>query len=303
MVQTQQTQPTVKAVILVGGPSVGTKFRPLSMDCIKPLFPIAGHATIHHHVQALAKVPGIIEILLIGFYDAHVFDRFLIETQIEFPQTNVRYLREYQSMGTAGGLFHFRDELKRGNPNNFFVLNSDIASSFPLEHLLRAHRKSDRVATIMAINVPIENASRYGCIVHDTTTMEVKHFVEKPESFISNLASCGVYVFDFRIMALIEKATEEKQQLVSEMGIDLTGIDPSLFTRSMNLANQNYALSNGGQRPPVNLEADVLKHMILKSQLYAFICDENQFWMSVKTGSSTIQANRLYLQVIHFINS
>lgn len=100
--------PAVKAIILVGGPSVGTKFRPLSMDCVKPLFPIAGHPTIYHHCQALAKVPGMMEILLIGFYDNDVFDRFLIELQIEFPAISIRYLREYQCMGTAGGIHHFR---------------------------------------------------------------------------------------------------------------------------------------------------------------------------------------------------
>ena len=81
---------SVKAVILVGGPSVGTRFRPLSMDCPKPLFPIAGKPTIYHHVQALAKVPQMKEILLVGFYDQNVFDRFLLETQIEFPFISIR---------------------------------------------------------------------------------------------------------------------------------------------------------------------------------------------------------------------
>jgi mannose-1-phosphate guanylyltransferase len=61
------------------------------MDCVKPLFPIAGHATIYHHVQALTKVPGLTEILLIGFYEQGVFDRFLLEVQIEFPLISIRY--------------------------------------------------------------------------------------------------------------------------------------------------------------------------------------------------------------------
>lgn len=80
-----------KGVILVGGPSVGTRFRPLSMDYPKPLFPIAGHPIIYHHVHALAKIPGIKEILLIGFFEQSVFDRFLTEMQIEFPHVQIRY--------------------------------------------------------------------------------------------------------------------------------------------------------------------------------------------------------------------
>ena len=49
-------QKTVKAVILVGGPSRGTRFRPLSMaqnSVPKPLFPIAGFPMIYHHLRAL----------------------------------------------------------------------------------------------------------------------------------------------------------------------------------------------------------------------------------------------------------
>ncbi len=34
--------PMIKALILVGGPSTGTRFRPLGMDCPKPLFPVGG---------------------------------------------------------------------------------------------------------------------------------------------------------------------------------------------------------------------------------------------------------------------
>jgi hypothetical protein len=35
-----------------------------------------------------------------------------------------RYLREYQSLGTAGGLHHFKDEILRGNAKSFYVLNA-----------------------------------------------------------------------------------------------------------------------------------------------------------------------------------
>jgi mannose-1-phosphate guanylyltransferase len=41
--------------------------------------------------------------------------------------------------------------------------------------------------------VPKETASRYGCVVRDPEHA-VTHYVEKPESFVSDLISCGVYV-------------------------------------------------------------------------------------------------------------
>lgn len=42
----------LKAVILIAGPQKGTRFRPLSLDVPKPLFPIAGLPIVQHHIEA-----------------------------------------------------------------------------------------------------------------------------------------------------------------------------------------------------------------------------------------------------------
>lgn len=60
----------LRAALLCGGASTGTRFRPLSLSAAKPLFPVAGLPMIYHHIQALAQVEGMREILLIGFYGA-----------------------------------------------------------------------------------------------------------------------------------------------------------------------------------------------------------------------------------------
>lgn len=49
----------LKAVILVGGPQKGTRFRPLSFDLPKPLFPVAGYPLLQHLIEACAAVEGI----------------------------------------------------------------------------------------------------------------------------------------------------------------------------------------------------------------------------------------------------
>ena len=54
--------PSMKAVILIAGPQKGTRFRPLSLDLPKPLFPLAGSPMIAHHVEAAAAVPGVNEV-------------------------------------------------------------------------------------------------------------------------------------------------------------------------------------------------------------------------------------------------
>lgn len=80
-----------KAVILVGGPSRGTRFRPLSLNVPKPLFPVAGAPIIEHHLSALAKIDNLKEVLIIGFFEDNVFANFIDHAAVEYPHINVRY--------------------------------------------------------------------------------------------------------------------------------------------------------------------------------------------------------------------
>lgn len=273
----------VKGVILIGGPSVGTRFRPLSMDLPKPLFPIAGSPMIYHHIAALSKVPGMKEILLVGFYEQSVLDRFLTEVQMEFYNINIRYLREYQALGTAGGLYHFRDELMRGNPQKILVLNGDICSSFPLENMcLFLNNQKDSVACLLTIAVDKEEVHKYGCVVIDQSSNEVLHFVEKPKSFISDLISCGVYVFDPKIFDVMKVAIENRRAELIEQNIGSDGV-----------------MSNSFLPEKIHIEKDVLTLLVSSKKLFAYVCEpKRDFWMQIKTPTAAIPANKLYLQ--HF---
>jgi mannose-1-phosphate guanylyltransferase len=79
-----------KAVILVGGPSRGTRFRPLSLDVPKPLFPVAGAPLVHHHLSALSKVKELKEVLIIGFFEDSVFSQFIEQASQEFPHLHIK---------------------------------------------------------------------------------------------------------------------------------------------------------------------------------------------------------------------
>ncbi|KAI9105742.1 nucleotide-diphospho-sugar transferase [Phlyctochytrium arcticum] len=272
----------LKGVVLVGGPSVGTRFRPLSMDCPKPLFPIAGRPMIFHHVSALAKLPGMKEVILVGFFENSVFDRFLTELQMEFPNLSLRYLREYQALGTGGGLFHFRDQIVRGEPDHIFVMNADIASSFPLENMLKFHETHKGAGTILGVRVERSMVSKFGCIVTDNETSEVLHFVEKPESFLSDTISCGIYLFRPEIFDVMKNAMAQRTAKLLEQGVD------------------ESTVRGGAER--IQLESDCLNLLTSAKKLYAYVCEPGKdFWMQIKTGSSVIPANRLYLQ--HFLHT
>lgn len=275
-----------KAIILVGGPSRGTRFRPLSLDVPKPLFDVAGHPIIWHCLTAVAKVPSIQEVCMIGYYDESVFKDFIKEAASEFPNLPIKYLREYQALGTAGGLYHFRDAILKGRPERIFVLNSDVCCSFPLNDMAKLFDDKDAEAVILGTRVSQDAARNFGCIVSDQHSRRVLHYVEKPESEISNLINCGVYLFSVdaifpSIRSAIKRRTE-RPRLLS-------------YPSSENLESSFMADEDEERKNEViRLEQDILSDLADSKQF--FVHETEDFWRQIKTAGSAVPANALYLQ-------
>ncbi|CCU83180.1 PSA1/mannose-1-phosphate guanyltransferase [Blumeria hordei DH14] len=274
-----------KAVILVGGPSRGTRFRPLSLDLPKPLFEVAGHPIIWHCLTAISKVSHIQEVCMIGYYDESVFRDFIKDSSKEFPQLKIVYLREYQALGTAGGLYHFRDAILKGRPERFFVLNADVCCSFPLNDMLKLFEEKDAEAVILGTRVTENAASNFGCIVSDPQTCRVLHYVEKPESHISNLINCGVYLFLTEcifpsIKSAIKKRTD-RPRLLS-------------YPSSENLESSFVLEDDEEKNEVMRLEQDILSDMADSKRFY--VHETKDFWRQIKTAGSAVPANALYLQ-------
>ncbi|KAJ1328064.1 mannose-1-phosphate guanylyltransferase [Microdochium nivale] len=277
-----------KAIILVGGPSRGTRFRPLSLDVPKPLFDVAGHPIVWHCLTAIAKVPSIQEVIMIGYYDESVFRDFIKDSASEFPNLPIKYLREYQALGTAGGLYHFRDAILKGRPDRIFVLNSDVCCSFPLNEMAQLFDDRDAEAVILGTRVSEDAATNFGCIVSDQHSRRVLHYVEKPESHISNLINCGVYLFSteaiFPSIRTAIKRRTERPRLVS-------------YPSSENLESSFIAADDDDEETKnevIRLEQDILGDMADSKQFYVY--ETKDFWRQIKTAGSAVPANALYLQ-------
>ena len=67
------------------------------------------------------------------------------------------------------------------------------------------------VGVILGTRAPRDQLSRYGCLVKDETTGQVLHYVEKPETFISDLISCGIYIFSNTIFKHIGKFLQDRE--------------------------------------------------------------------------------------------
>jgi mannose-1-phosphate guanylyltransferase len=232
-------------------------------------------------------VAGIKEVILVGYYDESVFRDFIKDSGKEFPQFKIQYLREYQALGTAGGLYHFRDAILKGKPDRFFVLNADVCSSFPLEAMMKLFEEKDAEAVILGTRVSNDAASNFGCIVSDPQTKRVLHYVEKPESHISNLINCGVYLFATEcifpsIRSAINRRTE-RPRLVS-------------YPSSENLESSFAAEhdEDGEKNEVLRLEQDILSDLADSNRF--FVHETKDFWRQIKTAGSAVPANALYLQ-------
>lgn len=84
-------------------------------------------------------MPNLQEVLIIGSYQHSELRAFLDEVQVKYNSINIRYLQEFVELGTAGGIYHFRDQIRAGNPEFFFLLNGDVCADFPLRQLYDFH--------------------------------------------------------------------------------------------------------------------------------------------------------------------
>ncbi|PAV66741.1 hypothetical protein WR25_10489 [Diploscapter pachys] len=183
-----------KAAILVGGPQKGTRFRPLSLQLPKPLFPIAGVPLVEHHIDQLAQLPGLSEILLIGFYEPEKFTEFIDRCQKTY-RISIKYLKEPQPLGTAGALCHFKSHLLAGSPKGIYVLNADVCGDLPIEEMAEKLGKIQQngACLLLTTEATREQSKNFGCVVIGAND-EVLHYVDKPNSFVSTRISCGVYL-------------------------------------------------------------------------------------------------------------
>lgn len=237
-------------------------------------------------MKAIEKVQGIKEVILIGYYDESVFRDFIRDSAREFSQFKVTYLREYKALGTAGGLYHFRDAIMKGRPERFFVLNADVCCSFPLQAMLDLFDEKDAESVILGTRVSNDAATNFGCIVSDTHTKRVLHYVEKPEGQISNLINCGVYLFAtetiFPSIRTAIKRKTERPRLIS-------------YPSSDNLENSYMADpdEDGDANEALRLEQDILSDLADSNRF--FVHETKDFWRQIKTAGSAVPANALYL--------
>ena len=98
--------------------------------------------------------------------------------------------------GTANAIYQNLPFLDRYAPQYLLVLSGDHIYKMDYSEMLKAHKRSYADATIAVIRVPLAEASRFG-IMNTDSEMRIIEFEEKPEHPKNDMASMGIYIFNY----------------------------------------------------------------------------------------------------------
>jgi len=101
--------------------------------------------------------------------------------------------------GTADAISQNIDFIDTYDPEYLLILSGDHIYKMDYSEMLNFHKQRNADATIAVIPVPIEEASRFGIMNADAEGM-ILEFEEKPEKPKSNLASMGIYIFNWKLL-------------------------------------------------------------------------------------------------------
>lgn len=111
--------------------------------------------------------------------------------------------------GTANAIYQNIDYMEGYNPEYVLILSGDHIYKMDYEVMLDNHKKNGADVTIAVMPVPMEEASRFGVVIADDEG-RIQDFEEKPPNPRSNLASMGIYIFNWKtlkesLMAMAEQ--------------------------------------------------------------------------------------------------
>lgn len=119
--------------------------------------------------------------------------------------------------GTANAIYQNIDFIDRYNPEYVVLLSGDHIYKMDYEDMLKSHKEKNADCTIAVLNVPIEEASRFG-IMMTRDDNEIYEFVEKPKQPKSTKASMGIYIFTWEKLRSYLVADEDDKESENDFG-------------------------------------------------------------------------------------
>ena len=101
--------------------------------------------------------------------------------------------------GTANAIYQNISFIERYNPEYVIILSGDQICKQDYSDFLRFHKEKNAEFSVAVMEVPWEEASRFGLMVADEND-RITEFQEKPKNPKSNLASMGIYIFNWDML-------------------------------------------------------------------------------------------------------
>lgn len=190
----------------------GTRLSILSQKRVKPAVPFAGKYRIIDFVLSNCVNSGIFYVSILTQYRPHSLNEHIRAGRpwdLDRELTGgAMLLQPYQReggaldwyIGTADAVYQNLNIILRHKTDTVLVLSGDHVYKMDYNPLLRYHQDRGADVTIGVIDVPLEEASRFGLLVTDEAGRVIQ-FQEKPLDPRSTLASMGIYAFRTEVLA------------------------------------------------------------------------------------------------------
>ncbi|MDR3271562.1 MAG: glucose-1-phosphate adenylyltransferase [Peptococcaceae bacterium] len=138
--------------------------------------------------------------------------------------------------GTADAIYRNLDYIEQYDPEYVLIISGDHIYQMDYSQMLAFHKTQKADVTVSVIEVPMAEASRFGIVVTDAQN-RIKKFVEKPKAPESNLASMGIYIFNWAVLKKALVADEAASHSANDFGKDIL---PMLMTQKRKLAAYRF---------------------------------------------------------------
>ncbi len=216
------------AMLLAGGQ--GSRLGVLTQKIAKPAVPYGGKYRIIDFPLSNCANSGITTVgILTQYQPLELADYVASGKHWDLDRMNggVHVLPPYQQIsganwyrGTANAIYQNLNFIERYDPEYVLILSGDHIYKMDYSKMIAQHKEAGADCTISVIDVPLEEASRFG-IINCNPDGTIYEFEEKPKQPKSTLASMGIYVFNWKELKKYLTEDEAKENSSNDFGKDV----------------------------------------------------------------------------------
>ena len=196
------------AMILAGGQ--GTRLKELTEDIAKPAVAFGGKYRIIDFTLTNCSNSGIDTVGVLTQYEPHLLNNHIgrgSPWDLDRMDGGVTVLQPHTSKndekgwykGTANAIYQNIKFIEEYNPEYVLILSGDHIYKMNYDKMLQFHIKKNADVTIGVFKVPMSDAPSFG-IMNTKEDMSIYEFEEKPKEPKSDLASMGIYIFNWKLL-------------------------------------------------------------------------------------------------------